>query len=142
MFLNVQFFQYIAASIVSLPVLIHLQMSCKMSRTLRRSFSLHLLDFFLQDTPSEADHDCDDGIGKDIIILRDSVSITIMYQGRTLAMTPPLEELVGVKLGMPAEVAVSVALTEAGVLCAALALANWSKQAEDVACLQQESIRD
>ncbi len=57
-------------------------------------------------------------------------------------MTPPLEELVGVNLESPAEVVVGVALAEAGVVFAAFAPANLSKQAEDVACPQQESIRD
>lgn len=66
-------------------------------------------------------------------------------------MTPALEVLVGVKPEPPADVAVgftsadvAVGFTtaEAGVVVAAFVLSNWSKQADDVACGQQESIRD
>lgn len=57
-------------------------------------------------------------------------------------MTPPLDELLGVEVELPAEVPVGVAMAEAGVVCATFAAANLSKHAEDVACPQQESIRD
>jgi hypothetical protein len=65
-----------------------------------------------------------------------------MYQGRTLATIPLLEELVGARLERLAEAAVGVTLAEAGVVCAAFPLADWSKQAEEVDCAQQESMRD
>jgi hypothetical protein len=39
-------------------------------------------------------------------------------------MTPPLDELLGVGLEPPTEVAVGNALTEAGVVCTALEAAN------------------
>ena len=48
----------------------------------------------------------------------------------------------GFKLEPPGKVAVGVTTAEAGLVCAALTPTNWSKQADDVACGQQESIRD
>lgn len=47
-----------------------------------------------------------------------------MNGGRTWAMTPLLEELLGVELEPPTVVAVGNALAEAGVVCAALEAAN------------------
>lgn len=56
-------------------------------------------------------------------------------------MTPPLETLLCVELKPPAAVAVGTVLPKAGVVGTALEPPKWSKQAEDVACPQQESIR-
>jgi hypothetical protein len=42
----------------------------------------------------------------------------------------------GAKLDSPVGVAVGVTQAEAGVVCAASVTANWSKQADDVACAQ------
>lgn len=66
----------------------------------------------------------------------------LTYYRRTFAITPPLEELLGIEAEPRAEVLVGVPLAEAGMVCATFAVANLSKHAVEVACPQQESIRD